>query len=658
MDVGNVLSKWKKRVTKLAEVESKHVVFEDDVKKDSDWDYGLVDRVFHSVSWVSDDQFLEELRYTLITSPLLNDFTPREVNHSITNSIMDFHKNGVRSQYTKLERVLVTKLGSLKVYTVNKNFDLIQTVDFMSIHRYAYSILKYLLKRDNSKNIKTPIIVVLIVLYLGFEQSHFHSQYKKYALLVQLKSLIKKSQRFDALLKRFHEKYLSSATGNQKIESLLFSIGTLTVIKYSQFAEYLINYTNIEQLSKYCGIYGIQVGALLAIKKNTKPQVDRVTRVEELVSQTDILRKFILCCFLSMKSSVNNDTNTLTGFTAALGKIFPRADIMNEEGFQDWSGLVTVTKKFNQDTDNLFCTLNEQKELLYWLDDHVQDSPHNPRNLEMLQHKGFTGHSAVINESLHQIQILEQELLKISNESSGNEMQALLNDHINQIRHIIKKNIKSQTKYNIFSNNGKNRSSISGKGLFLDVLKSPVENEVTKFESLDVLKPVITTVSDDDELESIVSDGNDEPYPSYFQEEAFQQVYSVRADTDSFEIYEEPPLNIEGIEPPNQAGSSIENLSDEQLRKRLNEKIKMFATENKRNRERLRTKKSLELLRGSSDPLPLEDRTNRENSYSDIQVMLKNKHTNSRRKNKKLYSEETIPLYYEISEMISNKSQP
>ncbi|KAL3230169.1 hypothetical protein RNJ44_01532 [Nakaseomyces bracarensis] len=680
----NVLSNWRGRVmNKYADPVPKHVVFEDDLnskgEKDScvvpdqskwqnkvrknNWNEEIVNKVFHSVSWVSDEQFLEELRYTLITSPLLNDFTPRQLSYSISNSIMDFHKNGVR--HNLLEKTLITKLGSLKVYTVNKNFELRQTVDFLRTHRNAYSLLKYLLGQNKYARRKI-VTVILITLYLGYEQSHFHSQYKKFSLLIQLQNMVKKSQRFDTLLKKFYNKHLDVRDQNEKLEPILFSVGTLTVIKYFQFAEYLISFTNMEQLSKYCGIYGIQINALYALK-NPQGHGGGLIRIDEIISQTEVLRKFILCCFLSLRCGVDCEPYTMKGFAIALDKIFPKADIINPDRSSEWRSLVAVTKKFNQDTDNLFCSLNEQKELLYWVEDEELEAVEARRDsLSTIDpyHSKYGNNNGTVNEVLYHLQVLEQNLLSLPNEVPEKEIQALLSNHVHQIRHVITKNLRTRSKYNIFSNSGNSRSSMSGKGLFLDVLKSPIENQVSNFEQMGVLKPVITTISDNDELESILSINNEERFTedandhhTYEYSGISPKIFSQKATMREFDVYDESQFDEGNWTPTHVAGSSLEKLSDDQLRNKLNEKIRVFATENKKNRERLRTKKSLELLRGSSDPLPLVDRTNRENSYSDMQGMLKRETvTNRKRKDKRLYSEETIPLFYELSEMISNKS--
>lgn len=599
--------------------------------------------MFDNLIWVSDVQFMEELQYTLISSPFLNDIHHHQMPLSVANSIMDFHRDR-RFHRESFIFSVPTKLGYLKARYGDKKLELRKNINFMDVHKTVYSILKHL--RNNNKKCTWRILsVLMIILYIGYEQAHFHNQYPKYSFLTQLKAMMGKLQQFDSIQRKYFENINITKefdkTGNE-IFQLLHSITHIASMKLYHLSEFLLRFTNIGKLSKYCGVYGIDMN--LAYLTNVRILTSTKQELHLLQDKIEFLRKFLLCCFLSVEHQDYNEKVKNTIFSTYLLKLFPgyTEDNNCKSLFSSqWSVLSTVIVKFNQDLSFLYSVLNENKELIYSTETR-EESETDEMLKERYKFRYKDKNQSLMLKALSQIHLVEEQLISVQDADDNEETKCLINDHIKNLQQLI---LCCNNKTNSGTNFSNRHTSLQGKGLFLDVLKSPEEKFTPIFQEMQVSRIGIKNVSDNDDLESILTDNENYEHiePAHFIDD--------RNNGGAFTIYEDSTCYADDCY---KNVSELRKLNDEQLRRKLNEKIQLFATENKKNRNQIRQQKSLELLRSNSTLTALNELKSNTN-YESLDKGVKTK-KRAHFMEQELYSEETIPFYYEINDFLYNQA--
>lgn len=201
-------------------------------------------------------------------------------------------------------------------------------------------------------------------------------------------------------------------------------------MKLYHLSEFLLRFTNIGKLSKYCGVYGIDMN--LAYLTNVRILTSTKQELHLLQDKIEFLRKFLLCCFLSVEHQDYNEKVKNTIFSTYLLKLFPgyTEDNNCKSLFSSqWSVLSTVIVKFNQDLSFLYSVLNENKELIYSTETR-EESETDEMLKERYKFRYKDKNQSLMLKALSQIHLVEEQLISVQDADDNEETKCLINDHI------------------------------------------------------------------------------------------------------------------------------------------------------------------------------------------------------------------------------------
>lgn len=574
----------------------------------------LTFQIFRNLPFAS-DQFTEEFQYTVITSQLLDDsMYTRSGTYSMKKSILDFHKGSTFSQ--GLHSSIPTKYGKLIIS--GKKFYLQKSMPFLPTMLFIYKCLRKLLSASEKR--KRIFTLLMICCYLCLQQEYFYSKYIKYSALLTLKSTLKLLQKLDVLLHRFHMRYKEltiyrpiALTQSNHLDSealpvvrdILTSALDLLFYRLKHSTTELLTVINVHDLSYYCEIYNVSLVDLHHSMNNEAREVqDKVERVHSI-------KKFILCCLLS----INHKTSTATDMTNSLHKIFPGYEPCNWTNEND--KFVTIRNNLqyiNSSSTILLSTLNSQREHLCSLG----PMPECEKNKYQTNHQ--------ITTTLGKLGAIQKELL-----SNREITQPLESRIIHDLKDVLKMwQYHSPIMKQQPLANKKARANKIISGLTLDVVKSPLD-----YQDSNNAKPVYDTSLDSPvefvDVEDTGSDLDTDNMGIDFEE----RVYINPREDGEFETVGDKGL-----------GEKFRKLTDEELRNKLDERIMRFAMENKRGKEMLRTQKSFELLSSSLR----KQHATQQHDHKEAQE------SGSRPfYNRTFTSEESIPVLYELKKLLEKK---
>lgn len=615
------------------------------------WDQ-VIGRVFNELPFCTNDQFLEEFQYAVISSDFLNGF---RFSFALKESIMDFHKRsealGISSFST-----FPTKYGRLKASSVNK-FYLVRTFDYFSTIFLAYKVLRSLHRLKCGKYKSRRIVATLLIaLYLAIQQEYFHTQYTKYKALITLKTVLASLKILSSLLYKYHIRFkeliiykpLASAYSKRGSENVLSMVKDLLTsnldllyYKLKIVTQDLLALSDTTELAKYCEIYNLEISDLFHYLN------EPATEVEDKAKRVHILKKFMLCCLLSLNSSTNSCDLSMH---SSLSKIFPnyhcescQSNYINE--VDKFKSVTNSLEQLNDSALSLTSSLIDYKSLLH----STGESPPNSNEKIECETDAFYSYdlqpslkTPQLSMTLHALRQLENTLIASTQEEITNEVKELLIDNLQNI-------LKMWQNDNTLKH-GKRQTPIksSSHGFSLDIIKRTQLPAVCKTDDRGPLRSEIEFRDIEEAQSDIESDMDIEQY----KHDTDMEICYENAQLDHYRRLNEGFQRTSIVTEKNK----FQELSDEELRCKLNEGILKFAVENKQGRDKLRTQKSFELLRKVK---------NSEDSIRNIKRQIstcdggRTCHSKSRplfNTKTKFSSEETIPMLYELKELIESSS--
>ncbi|QLG72433.1 hypothetical protein HG535_0D01410 [Zygotorulaspora mrakii] len=597
----------------------------------------IINDIFQELPFDPNDQFLEEFQYAIVSSDCLNDTGTNRLPCSLGKSIMDFHKKSHSCTGAAVASI-ATKYGRLQVVSTNK-FVLTKTLNYLETILVSFKTLRFLQKLRSNKVKATEKIVtaLLIIIYVSIQQELFHLQYTKYKALITLKETLKNLQKFSSLLSKYHLKFkelsvfktfASECIDNSFkstlpfIRDLLSSTLDLFFYKVKIVTTNLLSVTNTTTLTKYCEIYSLHNSDLFHYLNN--PAIE----IEEKAKRFHILKKFTLCCLLSINHfDIRNDLTT----SNVLLNFFPDFDIQSTECFH-----VRDTDKYNIVTDylhelntfiiTLCSSLNGHKSVLYASEGLTSSSSsESHQEIQTQRQKKYSNDLRNCQKTsmmVNSLKRLEDTLLQSPNGEFSSETNEIVTATLEKLltlwRGKARKN-KQDTKLS--------PTLSSNRGFSLNVLQSSTSSILT--DPTATRKAYLDSAIDFNEVEETQSD--------------------IEIDSES-----EDPNTIKFLQQKKgyRPKDKFQGLSDEELRGKLNEGILKFAVENNRGKERLRTQKSFELLRKATRKEKYRQFETRPSTVRDASTKYSSNMTSGSPYKLKFSSEESIPVLYEVRELL------
>ncbi|SCW01887.1 LAFE_0E09472g1_1 [Lachancea fermentati] len=574
----------------------------------------LVPQMF-AESPLSSYKFIEEFQYTIIASQLLTDsFRSSYKPPSSQQSILDFRKevgpcNGFRTP-------MPTKYGLLSVR--DKGFELQRTVPFMPTMLRCHRCLNALTKGKQQTRCKTRVFSVLAIgVYLALQQEYFHSQYIQYSTLIALKSSIKYLRDLDALLHRFHMHYkeltiykpIGLVQSNQMTDSnlpvvrdILSSSLDLLFYELKHALTNILPVISLRELRNCCTIYNLStVDVYYAITSDALEVAEKSRRV-------NLLKKFTLCCLLSVNDQIPEESNETQEMQRALQKTFPIYENMSwMPNYKKFTGIQTNLCKLNTCLKVVLLNLRRHRGeiCLSDADSAKKSDSHNSQN---------SSYQTVV--TLNKLREMENFLL-----SSCDTEENIRSSVFEELRSLLKfwqPRIEAKPKQCIKPHRDRHFS-----GLNFDIVKSPnLNNKEFTYSK----EPSTFTGTLDSPVDFNVVEDLDMDLEKENGEDASEEVFSSNENHNDKESF----FNRE----------SFKKMTDEELRQKLNERIMHLAIENKRGKAKLRTKKSFELLSTNA---------NFQRGNSQLGGKSRTFHETA------CISEESIPVLYELKHLLENK---
>ncbi|KAH3901169.1 uncharacterized protein SCODWIG_03149 [Saccharomycodes ludwigii] len=667
----------------------------------------LVKRIFEDAPFVQEDQFLDELKYTIISSKLLSEtsLSSSKVKISpVTKSILDF-KDNFRSNNKLLNctnKGVLTKYGCLIV--TEKSFLLRRiTPSYIKTALFIYSTLKKLLRTANlpNKNVfgerKRIFILLLIINYLNLQQQTFASKFIKYSTLLSLKKSLCYFQNFNDLVSKYlnyykelvaqqnitnnningNNNFFSEREKSNVIKDLNEVHIMLNTCLFSAFhkvfdtIKLFLPLININTFVRYVGVFNID---LLSIYNSYKiyPSNDPILQYKSYVE----IMKFFLCTILSI--SCNNsfeidqenkkflsNTPLTHDMLAFLENLFQFVD--KENGTFDQTGGFTNSGAGNYNDNSKFNCLKSQlqdisefykpfielmgkrKELLFYRGG--TDAINNSNRLSddgLIE--GDRLSAELIDTLSFYLRNIQNRLLSANKlKLNDPKFQTLINKELSNVTdawnsYIVRdpSNIYKQRNECVYRSNTNSLRASNNKckgpinGLSLNVVKPSRNTSLLPVKSLglstnDNLINIEEPVGENTTTKEVEEQETDDNSLSMHNTTIMTHASKFRASTP--EDYHYSPLNpklttpiedIIDVEEGYSSGASLEmaesgnvikhksnantgdpnsvyekfkQLSDDELRNRLNERIKSFARENRKGKKmQLLSKKSFDLL--------------------------------------------------------------
>ncbi|CUS22066.1 LAQU0S04e07426g1_1 [Lachancea quebecensis] len=584
----------------------------------------LVSRIFLETPF-STENFVEEFQYTIIASQLLTDcLRPRWIPPKSQRSMLDFH-GGLKGPKIPHARCVPTKYG--KFTASERQFVLRKTVPFLPTLMFSRHCFGIVMASNAPKSSKKRLFAALATaVYLALQQELFYSQYVKHSTLLCLRSVIEQLQGLDKLLHRLHMRYKeltiykpisliqatqTSSSDLSVIRDVLSSSLDLMFYEMKRITGAILPLLHSQDLTKYCEIYAVNlVDVFYAVN-------EEAVEVGEKAARTHTLKKFVLCCLLSIDHGPSGRLNEKQS-ESILGLY--KAFSLHEK-----AGPILESKK----SAIVLTNLKELEKLLANVNLYLKHNrPHGmgsvPQTDQQRDSQDLKQSSFCTSATLNMLKELQKTLIA----SSSDKEEELANVVIKKLEEISKLWIKQNAQKNINNTQNERRKDRHFSGLQLNVVQSPTldthrRQSDEKFGSgnkvdlnSEIEFKIVQGSQSDLDLES------DEDFSATITEE----IYATNS--------EEEHIELSGHK------ECLSKLTDEELRNRLNERIMSLARENRQGKEELRTKKSFGLLGN--------DRSRKE--YSD------GGDTGSRPSHRpKFISEESIPVLYELKQLLEDK---
>lgn len=585
----------------------------------------LTSEIFEVLFSESDGQFNEEFQYAVISSDFLND--PDGFRYSFTGkkSIMDFHKSSeIREPWTTIP----TKYGHLTISLPNK-FIIQRTFDYRST---MFAIMRALkgIRRVQRRTVRLRRILatILIALHLAIQQKIFHAQYAKYKALISLKAMLKSLQELSVLSHKYHLKLkelsiykpLTKALPNcgtestiMKIKDLFTSCLDLLFYKLKDVTQNLVLLCSTASLAKYCEIYNLELSDLFHYFN------EPVEEVEERAKRVFIAKKFLLCALLSF----NYDSDTCdTSMRNFLLKAFPDYEYLQyplrSRNFSKYRVLTENMQLLTDLTVQLTASLINHKSVLFC----SGETPPESAEANAYQYN-LSGpfKNRQLYMTLHSLRKVENTLIASEEGEVSHNVKESVKCQLQQI-------LSTWQSYDTIGTDKRQSPMISpNPGFSLDVLKK--KSSIRDREPHNREKR---------RLEGKVN---------------FEQVDDTKSDIeyDSDNEFHNKNSQLEQNDGTAHKSQGLSELSDEELRRRLNEGISKFAVENKQGREKLRTQKSFELLRGQEGSRKIKLNRHISIVSGDYTPDDRGRPLNQL----KFSSEDSIPVLYELEELMENR---
>ena len=288
-----------------------------------------------------DDQFVDELQYTIISSSLFSAQSENEyarlLSLPIKKSVLDFRKlnnTKVCNQSNHSEHT-ITKYGY--IFTREKKLVLKKlNSSYLNTHLFVYSMLKniYISQQKNYTKFTNKLVICLVIqAYLNYQQESFRNRYIKYSALLSVKSTIRSLEKINILLQKYENLYkellVHKSMDNdncsrpntentdenegellQQLQMLLKATIYPIYQKLIKAVELFVPLINQNILQKHCKLFSVDLVCIHSYYKF-------VTLDQDLDYQVSCFRnlvKLFLICMLSMQtlqvaSSTKEDKN-------------------------------------------------------------------------------------------------------------------------------------------------------------------------------------------------------------------------------------------------------------------------------------------------------------------------------------------------------------
>ncbi|CCK71875.1 Inp2p KNAG_0I00840 [Huiozyma naganishii CBS 8797] len=579
----------------------------------------LIENVFKNLPFASGDQFLEEFQYTIVTSNLLNETNRYRHHLNLKKSILDFHNQIHVEQHHDIP----TKYGLLKS-AKNRRYLLCKNFNYNTIVLACLRLLMKMRRWSNSRARARVTTIILIALYLTFQQEIFFSQYTKYKTLRKLKMFLSRLSGLDSLFQKFHLYYkelknpsftrLGDDTKAISTTAKNVLVSNLNAVFYKLRFELegILPLTNKCTLRRYCDLYAIkQSDIVFYLNEEPKHLTDKAYRVK-------LIQRFFLCCLLSLEITTVKKSPSKNTFFDTLFDV-EYQPVSGPRGYfakpvKIFNTALTVLDRLENFMHSSTSSLTDYKSFLDSKDNLCRESQGTASAA------GHADYDAKVSPIYNLLETFQQQLGSIDSQLTDSDKHIILYKLKNLIDIVDEPNKHStSTTHRNLNNENLFASSRRGSGFPLDVFKTEggetcANNGVPNVETpINLSKRVeIITINSDD---ASLSDQSEEPPKSEF---FYKPVVFGIDDTNR---------GCQNTHTSRQAHQPIPKLSDDELRRRLNEKIHDFATENKNGKSKLRAQKSFELLK----------RRQRENAS-----------------NKKSNTEECIPVIYEMRSLLES----
>lgn len=663
-------------------------------------------------------QFNDVFRYSIVSSHILNDYTSYFQDSQMKKSILNLREHTPRNDGRLFVNVLDKKyceetidiqLNSLllKYYRMlilikDRNFNIDLKLHYILLLLNAFYII-YSKKRQLLDTVKFKLMVILKEFLTNLENCDmlFHKLLLNYKTLqtyniFDQESSLKQNNYdrndFDIDMHNHDDDNDNDNSNNNNgllsnfIENLLKSNLDYLFYIFRYKIEMILPLTDENSLTKYIEIYGLKLSDL-KYYLNTD-----IHHLNEKAYRITITQKFLLCCLLSIsfqEQTGKDKKNRITEFYYIFNINFLDKSCSESKNKDRVGGVLKHCESLT------VILLHLSKSL-----ESISNSLINYKNFLNLEIQASINNDITNNETYNElfqvtklINKLELKLkvikANISNNQNNNDQCNLLMNQLQNLHSIIHDTLISE---NIIydrsskpNQQGRRIVSIpinkSNRGFSLDIVKHNLDtySDSHQSDSLNLTKINLSekiefkhidsvTVSDDTETVDEETHTGNNTSVFYSDENDDTCVPSdLSTPIQSPNIYGKllKRINIcNDQDHDNDRKSyhyeSLQKLSDEELRHKLNEKIINFANENRLGKNKLRAQKSFELLKRQQNKMPNTFSSTKpsfsvhsHNIYSKKDEMDANERTsNSKTISSTFSTEDTIPIIYEIRELM------
>lgn len=564
--------------------------------KNFDWN-DIISKIFTQQPFAVINQFFEEFQYSIITSHFLNDMNHYRLSLHLNQSILNFNKSSImlRKAPPKSLAFMATKYGKLAVIESKKIY-FKQDFNYLSMILTSYRVLKQLKKcstKNNSSGLRRVVGSVLVAVYLSIQQEYFRGHLICYKTLIKIRKVLESLQQVDVMIHKYHlrfkeiknYRFISKVTSisntdehTSMIKELLIFSSDALFYKLKVVISDIVIFSDTSELSKYCELYGIEISSLYYNIIITVKDLDgKLYRLK-------LLKKFMLCCLLSLDVIGNVDVSN-ANMKNALTKIFPDYTMRMQQKktynpigiFQNISSLL---KDLHSLLSAVLVSLNDHKQILYVLPEKSSSATDGEKS-----HVYTFSKSEEVSQALNYLKTIENNILAIDVRNGITENdRTIVEDKLEELISFWK---TSKTCNNITAIKKKPLINTINRGFHLDILKGRKSSYTSTVHDLGLERKV--DFIDVDESENDYFENDTELEDSEDCESGKKHHQKVTG------VGENHPVGLN--ENNNGRRPDFKQLSDNELRRELDERISNLARENREGREKLRTAKSFELLR-------------------------------------------------------------